>query len=504
MRLPINRIHCYAGNPRRQINPEYDRIKASIRAEGLDQPLVVTQKPGDTDYLLQAGGNTRLAVLKALYAETGEVRFESIDCLIKPWLEESSVLLAHLRENELRGELSFIDKAQAVFEAKRLLEVELGIPELSQRRLEQLFKERGFPLGNAIISKMGYAVQTLLPLIPQALGAGLGRPQVEKIRALERAVGRFWTARQLGDETEFRSIFATLCQRYDAPDWDLESLRNALENEIAEAAEQSVQTIRLALGELLSGRALTDFVVDKDESADDSMEAHEACPAAPVKPLSQLKPSSGDLQSITHDRLSATSQQDEKKRDTGKVASEIEAEGAEGVLSSTTDILSSLRYSRANEVPSDLQSLRIHAHLLASRLAQHHGLGDLVIPMLNQGLGFLLRDVPDSTLSETLDPALLGQVSTLWWQLAACAEMTVAPLESIIQHLDEQSILRQALAQQDAGLLFDSVWTLDPGQVGHQLWRQLSDNDWQDCLALMDTYRQLHQCAAESGVSLWD
>ena len=46
--LDIRCIKPYERNPRRCKNPEYERIKASIRASGLDQPLVVTQRPGDT------------------------------------------------------------------------------------------------------------------------------------------------------------------------------------------------------------------------------------------------------------------------------------------------------------------------------------------------------------------------------------------------------------------------------------------------------------------------
>ena len=160
--------------------------------------------------------------------------------------------------------------------------------------------------------------------------------------------------------------------------------------------------------------------------------------------------------------------------------------------------------SNAKDIPEDINALRTQAWTLAAQLAQHNGLGDLVIPLPDRGLGYLLRDVPDPVLAETLDPELLGQVSTLWWQLAACAEMTVAPIEALTIHLDEQSTLCQALVQQDAGLLFDSVWTLDPGQMGHQLWRQLNDDDWQDLLQLMNIYRQLHRCAVDSGQPLWE
>ena len=257
-RIEVTRIHNYALNPRRQENPEYDRIKASIRAEGLDQPLVITQEPGVEDYVLQAGGNTRLRILKELYEENGEDRFYRVNCLFKPWAQESNVLFAHLRENELRGSLPFIDKAQAVFEAKRLLEGELKIDELSQRQLETLFRERGFSLSHSMISKMGYAVHTLWPMMPKALSAGLGRPQIERIRALERAARRIWERRELGDVSVYDMIFAELCRRYDDAEWDIQPLRAALENEIAEESEQSLQAIRLEMEACLAGKA---FVV---------------------------------------------------------------------------------------------------------------------------------------------------------------------------------------------------------------------------------------------------
>ena len=69
------------------------------------------------------------------------------------------------------------------------------------------------------------------------------------------------------------------------------------------------------------------------------------------------------------------------------------------------------------------------------------------------------------------------------------------------EHVAERA--RQALEEQDAGLLFNSVLTLDPGHAGHQLWQQLSDQDWQDLLQLMDTYRQLKRLATETGTPLW-
>ncbi len=81
----------------------------------------------------------------------------------------------------------------------------------------------------------------------------------------------------------------------------------------------------------------------------------------------------------------------------------------------------------------DIESLRSEAWTLAARLAERNGLGELIFALPEQGMGFLLCDVPDPELAETLDQEMLGQVSTLWWQLAACAEITVAPVDILIQ-----------------------------------------------------------------------
>jgi hypothetical protein len=153
--------------------------------------------------------------------------------------------------------------------------------------------------------------------------------------------------------------------------------------------------------------------------------------------------------------------------------------------------------------PTDLKSLRGRAWTLATRLAQRNGLGELVEPLPSKGLGFVLRDVPDPVLAEQLDEESLSQLSTLWWQLAACAELTCAPLESLLPVLPADSILRRALETQDADLLFKSIWTLDPGQTGYRLWRSLNDHDWHDLIHLMDTYRRIRATAVDTGARIW-
>ncbi len=511
MRLEITRIKAYDRNPRHSENPEYDRIKASIRTEGLDQPLVVTCRPGEVDYIVGAGGNTRLQILQALYQETGDARFYWVDCLFKPWHHESDVLLAHLRENDLRGGLCFIDKARAVFEAKQLLEAEMDIEMLSQRQLETILRERGYSVSHGLISQMGYAVHTLLQAIPQALQSALGRPQIERIRALDRAARGIWKNRNLGDDESFEAVFATLCKRYDGPEWDLELLRAAIETEIAEALEVSIHAIRVELDAHLfgsdidiptsDGKQFTDSATKEDASSKGS--AKKANDVADIQTVGNSRDDNatakakGEVPAVQRPlHVGSPNASEDDSEDALNTAIESPAHSTE------TPVTPSITLSQRG--PTDLKSLRARAWTLAARLAQRNGINELIAPLSGKGLGFILRDVPDASLADQLDADTLGQVSMLWWHLAACSEMTVAPLDAVVATLSDASILRQALENQDAGLLFNSVWTLDPGHTGYRLWRQLGEQDWQDLLNLMDTYRHIHRVAEDSQIRLWE
>ncbi len=501
--VPIEQIHPYGRNPRRGQNPEFDRIKASIRVNGLDQQLVITQRPETADYVVHSGGNTRLLALHELYAETGDTRFAHVQCLFKPWSRESDVLLAHLRENDLRGALTFIDKALAVFDIKQLLEEELGIEEISQRRLQMALSAGGYTLSHGLISRMGYAVNRLLPLIPQALNAGLGRPQVQRIRALDRAALKVWKKHALGDDAVFDEVFTTLCRRYDAPEWDTGLLHDAIETEIAEQVEVSIQTVRVELDAQLAGREL-----NIPELKDDKGKADEIGEGSSVEqtelPACTSTKDERSKDPKTHLEDPDNSPEHETSTDVKNESLPISDEPAPNLSLEEMEPAAEQILTTGQSGPSDLKSLRGRAWTLAARLAQRNGIGDLVAPLSGKGFGFILRDVPDPALADQLDDDTLSQVSMVWWHLAASSEMTVAPVESIVPTLTPDSVLRQALEQQDAGLLFNSVWTLDPGHTGYRLWRRLGKQDWSDLLNLMDTYRQIHHLAEETETRLWE
>ena len=486
--VDISRIRTYERNPRRSANPDYDRIKASIRADGLGQPLMITQRPGESDYLVHAGGNTRLRILKELFDETGDLRFTAVPCVIRPWTREVDVLLAHLKENDLRGELTFLDKALAIDDVKRFLNEGAEEP-LTQSRLAEVLQQCGYGLSQGLVSQMAYTVERLRPLMPQALEAGIGRPQIAKIRLLDRTARATWLERGIDTETEYDRTFEALCRRYDAPEWDIAQLRRGLEAEIADRADISIHAVSLAIEMRLSGRQGDAWKRQASEASEpnDGAIPRKQAAADTLKPGSSSAPDGAPSFSQASDAMVRA------------VGRPEPATGRAGEEKGKPELVA--KFGTPDRM--DLKSLRARLWTLASRLAQRNGLGDLVQPLSNRGLGFVLHGVPDPALTDQLDEESLAQVSMVWWYLAACAELTVAPLDALLPSLPEGSLLRRALVDQDAGLLFASVWTLDPGHMGYQLWRRLDDRDWQDLLSLMDTYRTLRRNAATDDQALW-
>ena len=502
LRVEITRIKCYERNPRRSKNPEYDRIKASILMSGMDQPLLITKRPGEKDYIVQAGGNTRLQILKELLEASGDDRFFWVDCVFVEWDRESTVLLAHLRENELRGNLTFIDKARAVFDVKDIITKELGSSPISVRQLESFLKDHGYSVSRGVISLMGYAVSDLLPLLPTALESGLGKPLVQRIRDLHRVGRKIWSLRGAGAEAEFDAAFEALCRRHDDVDWHFEPLFQAIENEIAEAAEVSIQVIRMEFDCRLAGHEpdIPDFILE-DEIEDQEFPVSARDEAAIVSEaerdswaITSKVGADGELTSAMSPReqLHSGEVTDE---DSTEVAIELPPEADNEALFRRIGIQSKSR------IPIEL--LRETAYTLAQRLAERHGIGTLIAPLNDNGLGFVVRDIPPSSLVDQLDDELLAEVSTMWWQLMAFAEMAVAPAELLQTLLGKESALSPGALSGESHRLSEKVWTVDPAHLAQRFWRQLNHEDWCDWLCLAHNYRELHRMARLLNTPLW-
>ena len=146
--LPISRVEQYSKNPRRRENPRYNKIKDSIAKDGLNQPLVVTRRPGQENFVIYKGGNTRLRAIKELFDETGDHKYRFIECSYIPWSGyESDAVIGHLQENEMRKSLCFIDKSMGIKTAIDLLQLESESDEqLSMRNCHKQLNEKGYSI----------------------------------------------------------------------------------------------------------------------------------------------------------------------------------------------------------------------------------------------------------------------------------------------------------------------------------------------------------------------
>jgi ParB family protein of integrating conjugative element (PFGI_1 class) len=231
MILTLDQLGPNPDNPRTTRNPRYDEIKASIHARGLDSVPKVTRDPdSDNDVsIFSDGGNTRYAILSELWQETGDERFYRINVVFKPWPGRLKCLIGHLAENEVRGDLTFIEKALGVRRARELYEEEHG--KLSVRKLAQLLTDDGMPVGASSISRMMNTVDYLWPSIPVLLEAGMGRPQINALLALRQGALELWQEYENKENNahSFDDVFSACCLKFDAPElWQPDAFRDEL------------------------------------------------------------------------------------------------------------------------------------------------------------------------------------------------------------------------------------------------------------------------------------
>lgn len=470
--IDIEDIDLFDRNPRRSRNPAYERIKASILANGLDQPLIVTKRPDSDRFMVHAGGNTRLKILKELNAATGDPSFAMVNCIYVAWDSESSVLLAHLRENDLRGDLTFIDKAVAICALEELLDEENGRQSLSIRELQRALSTCGYGISVALISYMRYAVNVLLPVMPVALSEGLGRRQIQKVRQLHRLGKKIWVDRKIGSEKEFAGIFSELCRRHDMPDWQIETLRRAVETEIAEAADASIHSIRMEMECMAAGHSASAPTPE----------------AAPEQNLIPVEPNATESQGA------------DTEVDEGRVLTNVSITMPHDAANCPGELIADIEHRSTVCV----DELRFRAFRLAESLARRHGMGDLVVPLTDSGYGFLITDIPPKAIIGLVDDELRATVCTMWWQLLAFSETMTAPVQILDEHIDKERELRAIIRDGKIRLLFERIWIIDPSNFADRFWRRLSQQDWQDWLYLAHTYRELNQLSVSEERPLWE
>ncbi len=245
MTLHITEIDPYDRNPRRTKNERLGDIKASIRQIRTLSPLTVTKRPGSSRYMVEAGGNSRLQVIKELWEETRDPRFEYLVVTARPWVSESHVLTAHLVENETRGDMVFWDKAKAMADLKEMIEDEQGT-KLSLRNLEIEAKNRGLVVSRTVLSYYFFTVEHLAEL-GEATGA-LNTLTVKLLQPvfthLQRYAGQYSC-----DAEKWKELCAEVL-RSQARTWqetgslDADTIIDRFDQTVAMAVEHSVEQVK--------------------------------------------------------------------------------------------------------------------------------------------------------------------------------------------------------------------------------------------------------------------
>lgn len=238
MVLTLDQVRPNPDNPRTSRNPKYDEIKASIRARGLDSIPKVTRDPDGGDvYIFSDGGNTRYQILCELWQETGDERFYRIHTIFKPWPGRIKCVIGHLAENDVRGSLTYLEKAFGVHKARVIWEEQLSRP-VTLRELSDLLNQEGYPIDNSSISRMEDTLDYLYPYMPRLLENGLSRGQVIPLLSLRSTALKVW--KSFGSDAKpgmtLDDVFGSVCRTFNEPDsYSLEMFRDEFIGELIKA-----------------------------------------------------------------------------------------------------------------------------------------------------------------------------------------------------------------------------------------------------------------------------
>ena len=103
--VPVDQVHPSPANPRQTLH-DIDELAASIRENGLIQPLVVQRVPGKPGVQIVAGHRRHAAVQRLGWAK--------VPCIVRRDMLPDEELLAMLVENGQRASLDPIEEARAL------------------------------------------------------------------------------------------------------------------------------------------------------------------------------------------------------------------------------------------------------------------------------------------------------------------------------------------------------------------------------------------------------
>ena len=255
--LPLSEIQPYERNPRTDPNDCFDDIKESIRVAGLDSIMQVTRQPGAAHYTVAKGGNTRLRALKELWDETKDPRFESVLAQIVDWKSHAVAIADHLKENTLRGAMSFFDKAKACAEIRAEIAKAEGKPPGVRELVKVLHDQHGLALDHATLGRYLHVAEHFSALKPW-INNPIAKTLIPPFNALVRLGIKFER-----HEDEIHQELQAALTRYAADlsvrehAFDEETCIVAMENAIAVFLGLTLHQLKFALAALAVSPAAT-------------------------------------------------------------------------------------------------------------------------------------------------------------------------------------------------------------------------------------------------------
>ena len=502
--IPLSKIQFYEKNPRRSENPNYFKIKESIANAGLTQPLVVTRRPGEKDFIIYKGGNTRLKAIQELFQESGDRKYRLVSCSYIPWSGfESDALVGHLQENEMRKSLCFIDKAHGVNLAIELLQSETE-DELSLRQCQALLVEKGYSVTLSSLSIMVYAADTVEPNLPRDISSNLGRPQIQKLQALHNAFDKVCEEFESIKQSD-NFIFHNTLKTFSRPDWSLNVFRRSLEGGLAEQTSISIHDISLRIdGYLNLSQTLLDRTPDeiyKQLSSEENSSWEEKMHHFGAK---QGVYTVNTCTNLVHHNPEPVVLTPSHSIDIDKNFSKKNGKQSH----SSTD-------PERSEIEQKVDDLRKQMYQIAWKLAKQHGfhqhsktLRKIISKTGDWGIGFLVIDYPPQV--SNLNLTKIGIRDALWWYLVECCDLQWAiecarPLTAkMVGSTDISNYVRtgdiKTLIQYAKGKMKCSQPQL--GLI-HFCLRQLDQDSWNDVRDLAEIYRSLHQIARSGNIHLF-
>lgn len=444
MVLEVMQVKQYDKNPRKAPNSEYDNLYESIKVNGLDQAITISKRPGDSKYMVYAGGNTRLQIIQDLWQKTQDPKYKTAHFVFKPWEKEEDTLLAHLRENDQRGELNFIDRANALLELRTLLLEEGAVT--SDSKFAEYVKEAGYSVNRTDLSTYWFAAEELYEWLPSLLNNGMGRRKIRVVYDYKQA---FLAASQyldVQDKEEAELYFYSEVEKLDKDDsntFDEKKLWGDLINALCFVTEKSLAICGIVLTKALQDKNSLKLSLEEltqpsrpAEPVEPVVAEEETHPPKPETSIEAVEASDAELdQDVTETEFSdvegdaafeassstlvtnapnysdaeveLASKDEETEELTSGVALALENNPIDHqavVHSGYSFAVAEMMGLPLPQIPKDVDGLRNNACELARQLLEKSGLNRLLVHQIPDGAGFLLLPITPKSINETLEP----------------------------------------------------------------------------------------------------